>query len=64
MNMDTVKTHLGYILGEMHVALECGAADAKENVSTVLHEMHVIEEIIRIRYGVTHEDVVKYRRAS
>ena len=55
MNIDTIKTHLGYILGEMDTALASGSSDAVENTSKVLHEMHTVEEIIKVKYGITHE---------
>ena len=55
MNIDTIKTHLGYILGEMDTALASGSSDAVENTSKVLHEMHTVSEIIRVKYGITHE---------
>lgn len=55
MNIDTIKTHLGYILGEMDVAMRTGSSDAVENTTKVLHEMHTVEEIIRVKYGITHE---------
>ena len=55
MNIDTIKTHLGYILGEMDTALASGSSDAVENTLKVLHEMHTVSEIIRVKYGITHE---------
>lgn len=55
MNIETIKTHLGYILGEMDTALASGSSDAVENTAKVLHEMHTVSEIIRVKYGITHK---------
>ena len=64
MNIEAIKTQLGYILGEMDLAMRTGSSDAKENVSSVLFEMHVIEEIMRVQHSITYNDVEKHRRAS
>ena len=55
MNIDTIKTHLGYILGEMDTVMATKSSDAVENTAKVLHEMHTVSEIIRVKYGITHE---------
>ena len=55
MNIEAIQTHLGYILGEMDMALKTGSSDALENTAKVLHEMHTVEEIIKGKYGITHE---------
>lgn len=64
MNIEAIKTQLGYILGEIDLAMRTGSSDAKENASSVLFEMHVIEEIMRVQHGITYNDVDKHRRAS
>ena len=43
MNIEAIQTHLGYILGEMDMALKTGSSDARENTAKVLHEMHTVE---------------------
>ena len=55
MNINTISTHLGYILGEMDTALASGSSDAVENTAKVLHDMHTVSEIIRVKYNITHD---------
>ena len=64
MNTNAIQTHLGYILGEIDSALSTGSSDARDKAITVLHDMHTVAEIIRMKYGISHDSEPTSRRAS